>query len=120
MPRRPTLTTVSPTGTPPRLSPPDDMSSDARQIFVDIVLANAPDHFRPSDMPLLVRYCQAHAWAARATAADDAKVFVSMSKLANSLALRLRLSPQARQPRMPKRPQQPLSVYERMRLEREL
>jgi hypothetical protein len=106
------------------------MPPDARQIFLDVVLANPSDHFQPSDMPLLCRYCEAHAVAERAAAelakagpivnGDAAKVFVSMSKLANSLALRLRLSPQARQPRMPKRPPQPVSVYERMRLEREL
>jgi phage terminase small subunit len=110
------------------------MAEDVRQIFLDIVLANDPTHFKPSDMPLLCRYCEAHAMAARAAAAlfqagaivdgDGASpwvsVYVAMTKTANALAMRLRLSPQARMPNNPKRPQQPVSVYERMRSEREL
>jgi hypothetical protein len=96
------------------------MAGDARQLFLDIVLANDPAHFKPSDAPLLCRYCEAHAWAARAAAANEASDFVAMTKTAIGLAMRLRLSPQARQPNNPKRPQQPVSYYERMRLEREL
>jgi hypothetical protein len=42
-----------------------------------------------------------------------------MTKTANALAMRLRLSPQARQPNNPKRTPTP-SYYEKMRLEREL
>ena len=119
MPRRSTaaLTTVTPLGSPPRLVPPEGMAEGARQIFLDIVLDNDPTHFRPSDAPLLRRYCEAHAWADRAVAADDSKLFAAMSKTASALALRLRLSPQARQPRMPKPQPLPTSYYDRVRLE---
>jgi phage terminase small subunit len=109
------------------------MPDDARQLFVDIVLANDPTHFKPSDLPLLCRYCEANAMAARAAAAmakpeamvneDEASpwvsVYVAMTKTAAGLAIRLRLSPQSRMPHgPPKRPAQPVSYYDRMRLER--
>jgi hypothetical protein len=103
------------------------MADDARQLFIDVVMNNKPEHFQPSDLPLLARYCQAHALAARAAAAlskaetivngDEAKVFVAMTKTANALAMRLRLSPQARQPNNPKRTP-PVSYYERLAMER--
>jgi hypothetical protein len=110
------------------------MADDARQVFLDIVLSNDPLHFKPSDLPLVCRYAEANAMAARAATAlmkaeaivdrDGASpwvsVYVAMTKTANALAMRLRLSPQARTPNNPKRPAQPVSVYERMRLEREL
>jgi hypothetical protein len=110
------------------------MAEDARQLFLDVVLANDPTHFKPSDMPLLCRYAEANALAARAAAAllqagpivvgnklsPWLTVHAAATKEASALAMRLRLSPQARMPNNPKRSQQPLSVYERMRLEREL
>jgi hypothetical protein len=95
------------------------MAEDAKQVFIDTVLACAPEHFQVADVPSLRRYSEAHAWATRAAAAGDAKVFVAMTRTASALTLRLRLSPQARTPRMPKRPPLPVSVYDRMRLERE-
>jgi hypothetical protein len=96
------------------------MAEDAKQVFLDTVLACAPDHFQAADVPSLRRYSEAHAWATRAAAAGDAKVFVAMTRTASALALRLRLSPQARQPRMPKHQPPAVSYYERMRMEREL
>jgi hypothetical protein len=108
------------------------MADDARQLFLDVVLANDPTHFKPSDMPLLCRYAEANAIAARAAAAllkaepivnDDAaspwvSVYVAMTKTATALAMRLRLSPQARMPNNPKRTPA-VSYYERMALERD-
>jgi hypothetical protein len=95
------------------------MAEDAKQVFIDTVLACAPEHFQDADVPLLRRYSEAHAWATRAAAAGESKVFVAMTRTATALALRLRLSPQARQPRMPKLAPLPTSYYDRMRLERE-
>jgi hypothetical protein len=105
------------------------MAEDAKQVFLDTVLACAPEHFQAADILLLRRYSEAHARATRAASAmaeadtivnDEAtKVFLAMSKLASTLALRLRLSPQARTPRMPKLQPLPTSIYDRMRLERE-
>ena len=121
MPRRSSaaVTPLSPLQ-PARLVPPADMAEDAKQVFIDTVLACAAEHFQAADLPSLRRYSEAHAWATRAAAEGDAKVFVAMTRTASALALRLRLSPQARQPRMPKRAPLPTSYYDRMRLEREL
>jgi hypothetical protein len=107
------------------------MADDARQVFLDVVLANDPHHFQPSDLPLLCRYAESHAMAAQAAAAMAAAsmvsegspspwvaIYVSMTKTASGLAVRLRLSPQARQPNLPKR-LPTVSYYERLRLERE-
>jgi phage terminase small subunit len=108
------------------------MAEDARQVFLDIVFANDPKHFQPSDMPLLCRYCEANAMAARAatalmkaepivsgdTASPWVSVYVAMTKTANALAMRLRLSPQARMPNNPKRTPT-VSYYERLQLERD-
>jgi phage terminase small subunit len=109
------------------------MAEDARQLFLDVVLANDPTHFKPSDMPLLCRYAEANALAARAAAAllkagpivngDDKPspwlgVHAVATKEITALAMRLRLSPQARQPNNPKRPPLPVSYYDRMRVER--
>jgi hypothetical protein len=95
------------------------MAEDAKQVFIDTVLACAPEHFQAADLPSLRRYSEAHAWATRAAAAGDVKVFVAMTRTASALTLRLRLSPQSRQPRMPKLQPLPTSYYDRMKLERE-
>jgi hypothetical protein len=110
------------------------MADDARQLFLDVVLANDPRYFQPSDLALLCRYAEANALAARAAAAllkvgpivnSDNKasgwlaVHAAATKEVSALAIRLRLSPQARQPNTPKRTPA-VSYYERMRLEREL
>jgi hypothetical protein len=42
------------------------MSEPERRIFVDLVAASSADHFRPSDLPLLCRYCEAIDLAERA------------------------------------------------------
>jgi hypothetical protein len=107
------------------------MAEDARQLFLDVVLGNDPTYFQPSDMPLLCRYAEANALAARAAAGllkagpivngdDKASAWLTVhataTKEVTALAMRLRLSPQARQPNTPKRTPA-VSYYDRMRLE---
>ena len=48
-------------GKPNRLNPPASLSTAERAIFFDVVAACDRDHFRPSDLPLLVRYIEAAA-----------------------------------------------------------
>lgn len=43
-------------GKGPRLEPPASLSEAERSVFVGLVTACDPDHFRASDLPLLVRY----------------------------------------------------------------
>jgi hypothetical protein len=44
---------------PKRLKPPDTLSEGARAEFLRIVTAERADHFKPSDLPLLIQYCEA-------------------------------------------------------------
>src|SRR5262245_63813506 len=49
---------VSVNGKGPRLEPPASLSEAERRVFVNLVTACDPDHFRASDLPLLVRYTE--------------------------------------------------------------
>jgi phage terminase small subunit len=115
-----------------RLSPPASLSPSARAIFLDLVTTTKASHFEPSDLPLLCRFCEATALAQQAEGAlasggaviDGAvspwvAILGQQTKVLQGLSMRLRLSPQARQPNNPTRPQtQTLSYYERARLDR--
>jgi hypothetical protein len=115
-------------GTPPqRLRPPRELDATERKVFADLVNASRPDAFRASDLPLLATYCRAIALerrSAQALAAGDTKAlqpWTQACKVMSTMAMRLRLSPQARQPHNPSRPQpqqpQATSYYDRMYLE---
>jgi hypothetical protein len=126
---------IAPYATPSpiaRLKPPATMSEAARKLFLDLVLGSREDHFRASDLPLLVRYCEANAMAERAEtemarepvikgkASPWVGIHGQMTKAASALAMRLRLSPQARAPNNPTKPVRELSYYDRVDLERQL
>lgn len=111
---------------PSRLKPPGTLSELARAEFLRIVANESPTHFKNSDLSLLVRYCEGAALAERAEvhirtedppSARWLAAWREGTKVMKDLALRLRLSPQSRQPNTPKRPERPLSYYERMALE---
>src|SRR5262245_35438548 len=51
---------------PPKLEPPATLSPAERQLFVELVAAVDRKHFRPSDHPLLARYCEAAVLAEQA------------------------------------------------------
>lgn len=113
-------------GAPQRLRPPPELSATERKIFVELVAASKPDAFRASDLPLLCAYCRAIALerhSAKALAAGDDKAlarWTQAGKAMVALSMRLRLSPQARAPNNPTRPQpQPhaTSYYDRAHLE---
>ena len=50
------LVALDVTGASPRLTAPSTLSDPERKIFVAVVAAC--DHLRPSDLPLLQRYCE--------------------------------------------------------------
>jgi hypothetical protein len=97
-----------------------------RAVFCDLVGSCKPDAFRASDLPLLSAYCRAIALerrsAAELAAGDDRAVvrWNAATKAMLGLAMRLRLSPQARAPNNPSRPgsrpERPLSYYEQQAL----
>jgi phage terminase small subunit len=132
MPRRSaaSLSAVTITGTPHRLSPPADLGQVERQLFIDLIGASKPEAFRPSDLPLLCAYCRAiskerQAWARLEAEGDvvDGKpspwlaVWAQAHKSMLAFSHRLRLSPQGRTPSLPTR-EPSLNAYERMDLER--
>jgi phage terminase small subunit len=113
-----------------RLRPPPELTEIERQIFVDIAAATKSEHFRASDLPLLVNYVQAIASAREANehlrcegrVVDNKPspwlaVLAQAQKAVLAFAHRLRLSPQGRSPTVSSRPGKaspPLSYYERM------
>jgi phage terminase small subunit len=92
-----------------RLKPPSSLSVAERKAFLGLVRACHEDHFVPSDLPLLCRYCEAIVLAETAALElrrDGAVVngrpspWITVQEKAVraivALSLRLRLSPQAR------------------------
>ena len=95
-------------GKPKQLDPPTSLSTAERAIFCDVVAGCDRDHFRPSDLPLLVRYVEA------AALGDQAAEQLRLGAVINgkpspwitvqekavramvALSMRLRLSPQSR------------------------
>jgi hypothetical protein len=114
-------------GTPDRLKPPSDLGPAERAVFIDIIANNRPEHFKPSDSVLLCAYARACVLEARSAlelGGGDPKALPRWNgavKAMLGLAMRLRLSPQSRQPNLPSRPgakpPRELSVYERMALQ---
>jgi hypothetical protein len=114
-----------------RLRPPDSLPDDARRAFVDLIGSLPAAHFKAADLPLVCRWCELVALAERAafelgqcTVTPDGKlspwftVHQSTTKSLNALALRLRLGPQSRALKQSKKEPAPLSVYDRMRMEK--
>jgi phage terminase small subunit len=105
------------------------LSEAERTIFLDLVTSCSPRHFQQSDMPLLVRYCETatladqaaeHIRQEGAVVAGRLSPWVTAQEKAiralTALSMRLRLSPQAREPNRPSR-KQPTSYYERMSID---
>lgn len=102
------LVGVNVDSSPPRLNPPASLSEAEQSLFIELVAANAPEHFRPSDLPLLARYCEATVLAEQAArelrhgAVVGGKVSPWLTvqekaiRAAVALSMRLRLSPQSR------------------------
>jgi hypothetical protein len=126
------LSVVSLGSRPTRLCPPSSLSEPARIVFIDLINACKPTHFQKSDLPLLVRFAEAAALADEAdvhmrsegpVVAGRVSPWLTVSEKANrillGLSLRLRISPQARQPNNPGKARggpEP-SYYDTMQLE---
>jgi len=126
------LNVVAIEGRANRLRPPTTLPQPERDLFAQLVAANAPTHFKVSDVPLLVQYVTAAVLADRA--AENLRgepvvggrpspwlaVFEKTNRAMVALSMRLRLSPQARSPNHPPpagaRKEPTPSAYEIMRL----
>jgi hypothetical protein len=103
------LSVVNVNGKPERLMPPASLSKAERIVFADLVHSCDADHFRPSDVWLLSRYCEAVVLAEQAarelrrgavSKGGKVSAWIIVQEKAMramvSLSMRLRLSPQAR------------------------
>jgi hypothetical protein len=110
-------------GDPPRLEPPPHLSEPERQLFAELIAVSPAQQFAPSDAPLLAAYVQAivlgrGAFKKAATDPQQLHVWEKATRVAGTLATRLRLSPHSRtDPKVITRhqPRQPMSHYERIR-----
>jgi phage terminase small subunit len=95
-------------GRPKRLQPPNTLSDREQVLFVDLVASSKPEHFRPSDLPLLCRYVEASCLAQQAAqelrlgavVGGKPSPWITVQEKAlramTALSMRLRLSPQSR------------------------
>jgi phage terminase small subunit len=134
MPGRPPFETTdaTPFGVPsPRLKPPATLGPAEKAAFLALVTQAPAQQFALVDLPLIVRWCELTVMAERAMrrlAAEgevvDGKqnpwfaVHQQATKGLLGLALRLRIGPQCRAQRVPKRTVSQLSYYERLELEK--
>jgi hypothetical protein len=135
MPRRSaaSLSVVSPSGAPPRLQVPAELTGKAGQTFGSIVAASRPGHFLPQDTALLVEYARAVALADEAanelrisgavtisvrgaTVSPWVLIQEKATRTMAALAVRLKLGPQMRGLAVSAQPQRPLSYHERAAL----
>jgi phage terminase small subunit len=113
-----------------RLKPPPGLKEPEKSIFLDLVTQVPATQFQGSDVPLIVRYCELVALCEqamremRATGMVDAdgkpsswfSIYTQAVKALTTLAMRLRLGPQSRAFKAPKRTVAPLSYYDRLAL----
>jgi hypothetical protein len=114
-----------------RLRPPASLSGPEKRAFLDLVVACPSSQFEPQDIPLTVRWCELCVMAEAANVELQASGMVTAdgkvspwftihqqaTKSLSGLALRLRISPQCRTKKAPKRKAAPLSVFDVMQLE---
>jgi hypothetical protein len=111
-----------------RLPAPANLPAPERELFASIVSTCKPGHFQTSDAPLLSQYVaniilneRAHDELRSAPLVGGRpSPWLTVAEKTNravvALALRLRLSPQARAPHAPTRREAPPSAYDVMRL----
>ena len=113
-----------------RISPPPELPDRARSLWLETVGDCRPEHFVPSDAPLLATYCAALAEREAADRHPDEEGRVLAGgklnpwigvrrealKTIGMLSMRLRLCPQSRQHKAQTSEGPVMSVYERMRL----
>jgi phage terminase small subunit len=124
-------TDIIPYGEPGRLTPPASLGEAEKRAFLDLVCSVPATQFAACDLPLLCAWAETVALRERMATrlalegeiTDQGKVNPAFNvhreavKTLNALALRLRVSPQARMQKAPRREMRTVSFYERMSLE---
>jgi hypothetical protein len=116
-------------GTRMLLRPPDDLDQIERVEFANLIAGSPPNHFLPSDVPLIAAYAKAIV-AERVASGELAAAYVVDDKPSpwlpiwqakvralTTLARMLSLSPGGRVPSKPSDERPIISHYERMALE---
>jgi phage terminase small subunit len=117
------------------LRPPASLGEPEKRAFLDLVTTTPAGQFRASDLPLLCRWAELTVMCEQArgelavqgmVVTDDKgkasvspwfKIHAQATKALTGLALRLRLGPQSRASKAPKKTTKPVSYFERMELE---
>jgi len=114
-----------------RLRPPATLGEPEKQRFLDLIATTPVGQFRASDLPLLCRWAELTVMCEQAQGelavggmvTADGKVspwfsiYAQATKALSGLALRLKIGPQARAPKAPKKTAGPVSYFERLELE---
>lgn len=132
MPRRSSLAPPFSDATASRVRPPDDLTGDAREQFVDLVLNTRADHFQESDVAMLCVFCRAVVTERAASVGlkedgyvmRDGKpspwlpVLQAATRTISTYSRMLRLNPAARAsaPAERREPEPPMSYYQRQKL----
>jgi phage terminase small subunit len=132
-PETPQTAEVVSFGVDRRLRAPDSLGDSARRAFIEIVASHAASHFKPSDLTVLCRYAELVALAERSACelerdgvvlADGSlskwfTVHSTVTKQIGVLAGRLRIGPSSRQHQQSRKTVQPMSFYDRMKLDKD-
>ncbi len=83
----------------PALRPeaPSDLPPKELELWVRVLASMPDDHWRPSDVPLIVTYCQASVRVKQAMAEDDSKEATRYANIQIASGRALRLTPASRQ-----------------------
>jgi|SoiMethySBSTD1v2_1073268.scaffolds.fasta_scaffold1440016_1 hypothetical protein len=84
-------------GRPSKLEPPAYLTDPERELFEELIAGSAPEHFRVTDLPVLVSLVQC-TLLARSVGRDPDQIagFEKAARLQATLATKLRLTPQSR------------------------
>jgi len=118
-------------GEPGRLAPPASLGDAEKRAFIDLVCSVPVTQFAACDLPLLCAWAETVALRERMATRisvegeldDKGKpsgaftIHKEATKTLNALALRLRVSPQSRAQKAPRREVRPVSYYEKLELE---
>jgi hypothetical protein len=116
-------------GTRMLLKAPDDLDQIERGVFADLIIGAPPNHFLPSDVPLLAAYAKAivaeriaSGELAAAYVVDDKPspwlpIWQAKVRALTTLARMLSLSPGGRVPSKSPEASEPVSAYSRLALE---
>ena len=87
---------INVSGEPLRMKTPAGLNAKEREMFAELVNSTNPDHFRPSDIPMLIAFVQASLLSRKLARSGTISDWEKATRCLSSLATRLRLTPHAR------------------------